>query len=93
MVFCERSSVGSPFEVRQLDNAYPKDQIPSQNRRVLSSLHSSTAYLMGLLYQGTTLPWDDAKIYADHMRNHGITQFMNIWDRLKDRHGDELLVG
>ena len=33
---------------------------------------------MGLLYQGTTLPWDDAKIYADHVRNHGITQFMNI---------------
>ena len=48
---------------------------------------------MGLLYQGTTLPWDDAKIYADHVMNHGITQFMNIWDRLKDRHGDELLVG
>ena len=48
---------------------------------------------MGLLYQGTTLPWDDAKIYADHVRNHGITQFMNIWDRLKDRHGDELLWG
>ncbi|KAF5351769.1 hypothetical protein D9756_007617 [Leucocoprinus leucothites] len=48
---------------------------------------------MGLLYLGTPLAWDDAKKYADHVRNHGITQFLHIWDRLKDRHGDELLWG
>ncbi|KAF9478808.1 glutamate-cysteine ligase catalytic subunit [Pholiota conissans] len=48
---------------------------------------------MGLLYLGTPLPWDEAKKYADHVRTHGITQFLHIWDRLKDRHGDELLWG
>lgn len=48
---------------------------------------------MGLLYQGTTLTWDEAKKHADHVRNHGIAQFLHIWDRLKDRQGDELLWG
>ncbi|KAF9051084.1 glutamate-cysteine ligase catalytic subunit [Hymenopellis radicata] len=48
---------------------------------------------MGLLYLGTPLSWDDAKKYADHVRYHGITQFLHIWDRLKDRTGDELLWG
>ncbi|KAF9567957.1 glutamate-cysteine ligase catalytic subunit [Agrocybe pediades] len=48
---------------------------------------------MGLLYLGTPLVWDEAKKYADHVREHGITQFLHIWDRLKDRHGDELLWG
>ena len=48
---------------------------------------------MGLLYLGTPLPWDEAKHYADHVRHHGITQFLQTWNRLKDRHGDELLWG
>ncbi|KAI0268852.1 glutamate-cysteine ligase catalytic subunit [Gloeopeniophorella convolvens] len=48
---------------------------------------------MGLLSLGTPLHWDQAKHYADHVRHHGITQFLNIWDRLKDRQGDELLWG
>ncbi|KAF8813858.1 glutamate-cysteine ligase catalytic subunit [Phlegmacium glaucopus] len=48
---------------------------------------------MGLLYLGTPLVWDEAKKYADHVRTHGITQFLHIWDRLKDRQGDELLWG
>ena len=48
---------------------------------------------MGLLSLGTPLVWDEAKKYADHVRAHGITQFLHIWDRLKDRHGDELLWG
>lgn len=48
---------------------------------------------MGLLSLGTPLAWDDAKPYADHVRSHGITQFLNIWDRTKDRCGDELLWG
>jgi len=45
------------------------------------------------LYLGTPLVWDEAKKYADHVRTHGITQFLHIWDRLKDRTGDELLWG
>lgn len=48
---------------------------------------------MGLLSLGTPLAWDDAKKYADHVREHGITQFLHIWDKLKDRSGDELLWG
>ncbi|KAF8513160.1 glutamate-cysteine ligase-domain-containing protein [Hysterangium stoloniferum] len=48
---------------------------------------------MGLLSLGTPLSWNDGKKYADHVRAHGITQFLYIWDRLKDRQGDELLWG
>ncbi|KAI9442582.1 glutamate-cysteine ligase catalytic subunit [Lactarius indigo] len=48
---------------------------------------------MGLLSLGTPLHWDQAKHYADHVRYHGVTQFLNIWDHLKDRQGDELLWG
>ncbi|KAF8556400.1 GCS-domain-containing protein [Imleria badia] len=48
---------------------------------------------MGLLYLGTPLTWDEASKYADHVREHGITQFLHTWDRVKDRHGDELLWG
>jgi hypothetical protein len=48
---------------------------------------------MGLLSLGTPLPWEEAKKYADHVREHGITQFLRIWNELKDRQGDELLWG
>ncbi|KAJ3860547.1 gamma-glutamylcysteine synthetase heavy subunit [Lentinula novae-zelandiae] len=48
---------------------------------------------MGLLSAGTPLSWDDTKKVADHIRSHGITQFLHIWDRLKDKNGDELLWG
>ncbi|KAL1744780.1 glutamate-cysteine ligase-domain-containing protein [Schizophyllum fasciatum] len=48
---------------------------------------------MGLLALGTPLEWEDAKKYADHVRYHGITQFLNTWDRYKDRCGDQLLWG
>ncbi|KAI0049977.1 glutamate-cysteine ligase catalytic subunit [Auriscalpium vulgare] len=48
---------------------------------------------MGLLSLGTPLPWEEAKKFADHVRFNGITQFMNTWDRVKDRYGDELLWG
>lgn len=48
---------------------------------------------MGLLFLGTPLQWEEAKKYADHVRSHGITQFLYTWDRLKDRQGDELLWG
>jgi hypothetical protein len=53
----------------------------------------TSTLLMGLLYLGTPLTWAEAKKYADHVRHHGITQFLHIWDRLKDRTGDELLWG
>jgi glutamate--cysteine ligase catalytic subunit len=48
---------------------------------------------MGLLSLGTPLAWKDAKQFADHVRSHGITQFLHMWDRVKDRCGDELFWG
>ncbi|KIL62572.1 hypothetical protein M378DRAFT_12774 [Amanita muscaria Koide BX008] len=48
---------------------------------------------MGLLALGTPLPWDEAKKYADHVRWHGITQFLHLYNRHKDRRGFELLWG
>jgi hypothetical protein len=48
---------------------------------------------MGLLSLGTPLHWDQARHFAEHVRSHGITQFLNTWVRLKDRCGDELLWG
>jgi len=56
---------------------------------VLSPLVSD----MGLLALGTALSWEEAKQHADHVREHGITQLLHTWDRLKDRFGDELLWG
>ncbi|KAF9646777.1 glutamate-cysteine ligase catalytic subunit [Thelephora ganbajun] len=48
---------------------------------------------MGLLSFGTPLAWKDTKKLADHIRSHGITQFLHTWDRVKDRCGDELFWG
>ena len=48
---------------------------------------------MGLLSKGTPLDWEEAKQYADHVRKHGIQQFLAIYRRLKDRCNDELLWG
>ena len=48
---------------------------------------------MGLLSLGTPLHWEEARKHADHVREHGITQFLNTWKRLKNRSGDELLWG
>jgi hypothetical protein len=48
---------------------------------------------MGLLSKGTPLDWDDAKTHADHVRKHGIEQFLAIYHRLRDRRNDNLLWG
>ncbi|TPX63001.1 glutamate---cysteine ligase [Powellomyces hirtus] len=48
---------------------------------------------MGLLSLGTPLPWEEAKKHADHVRKHGIVQFLNIWNRIKTRRKDHLLWG
>ncbi|KAL7752335.1 glutamate--cysteine ligase [Sorochytrium milnesiophthora] len=39
---------------------------------------------MGLLSKGTPLEWADARAYADHVRKHGIVQFLNIYHRFKN---------
>ncbi len=48
---------------------------------------------MGLLSLGTPLSWEEAKKHADHVRQHGIQQFLNIYDKVKDRTRDGLLWG
>jgi hypothetical protein len=48
---------------------------------------------MGLLALGTPLTWEEASKYADHVREHGITQLLNIWNRYKFRSDDKLYWG
>ncbi|PVG00389.1 putative gamma-glutamylcysteine synthetase [Serendipita vermifera] len=48
---------------------------------------------MGLLALGTPLTWEEAFKYAHHVRTHGISQLLNIWQRYKDRSGDKLYWG
>lgn len=48
---------------------------------------------MGLLFLGTPLSWEEGAKHADYIREHGITQFLNVWRKLKDREGDTLLWG
>ncbi|KAF9996985.1 hypothetical protein BGZ65_007429, partial [Modicella reniformis] len=48
---------------------------------------------MGLLSLGTPMPWAEAKEYADHVRAHGIIQFLNLWAATKDSQKDCLLWG
>jgi hypothetical protein len=48
---------------------------------------------MGLLAIGKALTWEEAQAQADHVRWHGIQQFLHVWDQLKNRNGDGLLWG
>lgn len=48
---------------------------------------------MGLLSAGSPLSWEETKKYADHVRQHGIIQFLNIYHKLKDRQKDVLKWG
>ncbi|WWC88384.1 uncharacterized protein L201_003295 [Kwoniella dendrophila CBS 6074] len=48
---------------------------------------------MGLLALGTPLDWDETKPLAEHIRYHGISQFLKTWDRWKDNTGKGLLWG
>ncbi|KAF9517630.1 hypothetical protein BS47DRAFT_1290533 [Hydnum rufescens UP504] len=48
---------------------------------------------MGLLFMGKPLAWEDSIPYLEYIREHGITQFLYLWDRFKDREGDTLLWG
>ena len=48
---------------------------------------------MGLLSEGSPLSWEETKKHADHVRKHGIIQFINQYYKLKDRKGDCLRWG
>jgi glutamate--cysteine ligase catalytic subunit len=48
---------------------------------------------MALLVEGEALSPEETKEFLNFIRNHGITQFLNIWRRVKDLQGDELKFG
>eukprot|EP01098_Paradermamoeba_levis_P005970 TRINITY_DN2493_c0_g1_i2.p1 TRINITY_DN2493_c0_g1~~TRINITY_DN2493_c0_g1_i2.p1 ORF type:complete len:394 (+),score=100.58 TRINITY_DN2493_c0_g1_i2:103-1182(+) len=48
---------------------------------------------MGFLTTGKTLAWEEARKYAEYIQKHGITQFLHIYENLKNRHNDCLKWG
>lgn len=48
---------------------------------------------MGLLSEGSPLSWPETKKLANHVREHAVTQFINLYRRLKDREDDCLKWG
>uniref|UniRef100_A0A672HLD1 Glutamate--cysteine ligase n=1 Tax=Salarias fasciatus TaxID=181472 RepID=A0A672HLD1_SALFA len=48
---------------------------------------------MGLLSQGSPLNWEETRKHADYIRKHGILQFLNIYNKVKDRQKDVLKWG
>lgn len=48
---------------------------------------------MGLLSEGSPLDWEETKKYADHVRKHGVKQFINLYHKLKNRPCDVLKWG
>ena len=40
---------------------------------------------MGLLSEGEPLPWDETKKWADHVRKHGVLQFIELYKKLETR--------
>ena len=40
---------------------------------------------MGLLVKGDPLSWEGTKELADYIREHGITQFINLMKNMSDR--------
>lgn len=64
---------------------------------IISLYHSEPVYsyqpIMGLLTEGSPLSWEKTKEHAEHVRAHGIAQFINLYHRLKDRQGDVLKWG
>lgn len=48
---------------------------------------------MGLLTQGRPLTWEETKHYTQFIREHGIEQFLQIYNKIKDRRNDCLKWG
>jgi glutamate--cysteine ligase catalytic subunit len=48
---------------------------------------------MGLLEAGSPLTWEQAQPYLDHVRKHGLAQFVHTYNQLKGRTNDEFLWG
>lgn len=45
---------------------------------------------MGLLTEGKALTPDEMKDVSIYIREHGVTQFLHTWERVKDVENDEL---
>uniref|UniRef100_A0A8C3RSZ2 Glutamate--cysteine ligase n=2 Tax=Chelydra serpentina TaxID=8475 RepID=A0A8C3RSZ2_CHESE len=48
---------------------------------------------MGLLSQGSPLSWEETQRHAEHVRRHGILQFLHIYRAVAERHKDVLKWG
>uniref|UniRef100_A0A8C8SCN7 Glutamate--cysteine ligase n=1 Tax=Pelusios castaneus TaxID=367368 RepID=A0A8C8SCN7_9SAUR len=48
---------------------------------------------MGLLSQGSPLSWEETQRHAEHVRGHGILQFLHIYRAVRERHKDVLKWG
>uniref|UniRef100_A0A7I5ECK0 Glutamate--cysteine ligase n=1 Tax=Haemonchus contortus TaxID=6289 RepID=A0A7I5ECK0_HAECO len=48
---------------------------------------------MGLLTKGSPLSWAETVPHVEYIKKHGIAQFINLYHRLKTRHGDQLKWG
>ncbi|CAO1632422.1 unnamed protein product [Sympodiomycopsis kandeliae] len=48
---------------------------------------------MGLLSLGTPLDWPETQALANHIREHGVTQLLHLWNKIKGRKGDKVLWG
>lgn len=48
---------------------------------------------MGLLSQGSPLSWEKTQRHAEHVRKHGIQQFLHIYRAVGERHKDVLKWG
>ncbi|XP_004924668.1 glutamate--cysteine ligase catalytic subunit [Bombyx mori] len=68
-------------------------------RKKLHSLHITLNLFrvqsvnMGLLTEGSPLSWEETKALAEHVRQHGVEQFINLYRKLQDRTGDVLKWG
>ena len=40
---------------------------------------------MGLLSEGEPLSWNETKKWADHVRQHGVLQFIELYKKLETR--------
>ena len=72
-------------------------RLEPKSRQYLSSLAEKNQ--MGLLKVGHPLAWDESKKHSKYVREHGVTQFLNTWLRVKDirndvlKYGEEIEVG
>ena len=48
---------------------------------------------MGLLILGAPLTWEESKKYIEHVKQHGVEQFINLYNRYEGKTGSILRWG